>query len=274
MYMTVKFFKYHGAGNDFIIIDERRKDILNHITKNHTLISELCHRRFGIGADGLMLLLTHPEYDYRMVYYNSDGNEGSMCGNGGRCLAAFAYHQGIIKNKTVFLASDGLHKAIIKTDNGQLSSVSLSMNDVTEIKETEYGLFLDTGSPHIVKFTEDLLQINVDSEGKKIRNADTFKPNGTNVNFVTIVDETIHISTYERGVESETLACGTGITAAAIAASHKGYISKNNIEVNAKGGVLNVSFSPDLKGFKNIILTGPAQKVFEGEIDLQHFDIK
>ncbi|MFN2394328.1 MAG: diaminopimelate epimerase [Bacteroidales bacterium] len=272
--MIVKFFKYHGAGNDFIIIDERQQDILSHITENHTIISALCHRRFGIGADGLMILRSHHEYDFHMFYYNSDGYEGSMCGNGGRCLTAFASHQGIIENKTVFLASDGLHKATINSDDGHFSSVSLSMNDVTNIRETDYGLFLDTGSPHIVKFTEDLLQIKVESEGKNIRNADTFRPLGTNVNFVAIVDDNLHIRTYERGVENETLACGTGITAAAIAAFHKGFISKNNIEVIARGGLLNVSFSPGPQGYRDIILTGPAQKVFEGEIQLSNLMIQ
>jgi diaminopimelate epimerase len=272
--MIVKFSKYHGAGNDFIIIDERRQDFLSHIKNNHNIISALCHRRFGIGADGLMILRSHHEYDFHMIYYNSDGYEGSMCGNGGRCLTAFASHQGAIDKKADFMANDGVHNATVNSDNGYISSVSLSMNDVTEIKETDFGLFLDTGSPHIVKFTDDLMQINVDFEGKKIRNADIFKPNGTNVNFAAIIDEKIHIRTYERGVENETLACGTGITAAAIAAFHKRYINKNNIEVNARGGLLKVSFSPGPRGYTNIILTGPAQKVFEGEVQLSDLMIK
>jgi diaminopimelate epimerase len=268
--MKIHFHKYHGAGNDFIIIDERRKSYLNSLEENHRVIAHLCNRRFGIGADGLILLYNHPEFDYRMVYYNSDGYEGSMCGNGGRCLAAFAFHNQVTKEKAIFIASDGLHQAIINSDDGISASVSLSMNDVSQIKKMSDDLFLDTGSPHLVKFVSDLEKLDVYNEGRKIRYSDTFEPGGTNVNFAEIVENTIHIRTYERGVEDETLACGTGITATAIAAHYNGLLKnhENEVKLIARGGILNVSFTPHPAGYSNIILTGPAVKVFTGEIEI------
>lgn len=268
--MKIPFHKYHGAGNDFIIIDERHTSYLNLVEQNHQIIADICHRKFGIGADGLMLLRIHPEYDFRMVYFNSDGYEGSMCGNGGRCLAAFAFHNHIIGEKALFIASDGLHQAVINTDDGISASVSLSMNDVVEIHETGNDLFLDTGSPHLVNFVSNLEELDVYTEGRKKRYSDTFSPDGTNVNFAELVEGNIHIRTYERGVEDETLACGTGITATAIAAHHKGLLKSTNNEVNliARGGTLNVSFTPNPHGYSNIVLTGPAVKVFTGEIEI------
>lgn len=268
--MKIPFHKYHGAGNDFIIIDERQTSYLSSVERNQQIIADLCNRRFGIGADGLMLLRNHPEYDFRMVYFNSDGYEGSMCGNGGRCLAAFALHNHIIVEKTVFIASDGLHHAVINSDDGKSTSVSLGMKDVVKIQETGNDLFLDTGSPHIVKFVSNLQKLDVYTEGRKIRYSDTFSSQGTNVNFAEIVESTIHIRTYERGVEDETLACGTGITATAIAAYHKGLLKSENhlVKLIARGGTLNVSFIPSPQSYRNIILTGPAVKVFTGEIEI------
>ncbi len=268
--MKISFHKYHGAGNDFIIIDDRLASKISSIEKNHQIIADICNRRFGIGADGLMLLRNHPEYDFRMIYFNSNGYEGSMCGNGGRCMAAFAFHNKIIREKTLFMASDGLHHAEINSYDGNTVSVSLGMNDVKELKEMENGLFLDTGSPHLVKFVSHLEETDVYTEGRKIRFSDAFTPQGTNVNFAEIIENTIHIRTYERGVEDETLACGTGITATAIAAHYKGFIEQNENDVTlvAKGGTLNVSFSPNPQRYRNIILTGPAVKVFTGEIEI------
>lgn len=268
--MKIPFHKYHGAGNDFIIIDERQTSYFNSVEQKQQTIADLCSRRFGIGADGLILLRSHSEYDFKMVYYNSDGYEGSMCGNGGRCLAAYAFHNHIIKEKAIFIASDGLHQAVINSDDGTSASVSLSMNDVSEIQKMGNDLFLNTGSPHLVKFVSDLEKLDVYTEGRKIRYSEVFNPGGTNVNFARIIKNDIHIRTYERGVEEETLACGTGITATAIAAYHKGLLKRGNHEVKliARGGALNVSFSPNPHSYKNIILTGPAVKVFTGETDL------
>ena len=268
--MKIPFHKYHGAGNDFIIIDERLASFLSTITESHQIIADICNRRFGIGADGLMLLHNHPEYDFKMLYYNSDGYEGSMCGNGGRCLTAFAYHNEIIGKKTHFLASDGLHHAEINSDDGKSSLVSLGMRDVLEIRELENEVFLDTGSPHLVKFVSNLKNLDVYNEGRAIRFSERFSPHGTNVNFAEIIKNNIQIRTYERGVEDETLACGTGITATAIAAHFKGLLEREVNEVNliARGGALNVRFTPNLKSYRNIILTGPAVKVFAGEIDI------
>lgn len=268
--MKMYFHKYHGAGNDFIIIDERQTSYLSSVAENHRIIADICNRRFGIGADGLMLLHNHPEYDFKMLYFNSDGYEGSMCGNGGRCLTAFAYHNEIIGKKTHFLASDGLHHAEINSDDGKSSLISLGMRDVIEIRELENEVFLDTGSPHIVKFVSNLKNLDVYNEGRAIRFSERFSPHGTNVNFAEIIKNNIQIRTYERGVEDETLACGTGITATAIAAHFKGLLEREVNEVNliARGGALNVSFTPNLKSYRNIILTGPAVKVFAGEIDI------
>ncbi|MBW6478621.1 MAG: diaminopimelate epimerase [Bacteroidales bacterium] len=269
--MKLHFHKYHGAGNDFIIIDERVNNYLSSVERNQQIIADLCNRRFGIGADGLMLLRSHPEYDFRMVYYNSDGYEGSMCGNGGRCLAAFAFHNRITtKEKALFIASDGLHQAVINSDDGKSALVSLGMNDISEILKMGNDLFLDTGSPHLVRFVSDVEKMDVFNEGRKIRYSDVFKPGGTNVNFAEIVENSIHIRTYERGVENETLACGTGITATAIAAHFQGLLKNhvNEVKLIARGGKLNVSFTPHAASYSNIILTGPAVKVFSGEIEI------
>ncbi|TVQ86794.1 MAG: diaminopimelate epimerase [Bacteroidetes bacterium] len=270
MIMSLQFYKYHGAGNDFIIIDEMRKKNPESETLGTEMIAALCHRKFGIGADGLMLLRPHPENDFRMIYYNSNGLEGSMCGNGGRCLVAFAKYQGYISQETDFMASDGIHKGIIWKDNGINSDVSISMQNIEYIKEMDEGLFLDTGSPHLVRFVENLEHIDVFLEGKKIRNSAVFAPGGTNVNFVEVKQNKIHIRTFERGVENETLACGTGITAAAISTHYKKLINnRERYYVNAKGGELAVSFTTADNMYRNVMLQGPVVRVFKGEIDLQ-----
>ncbi len=268
--MKIPFHKYHDAGNDFIIIDERQNSYLSTEKRSHKIIAKLCNRRFGIGADGLMLLRNHPEYDFRMVYFNSDGYEGSMCGNGGRCLTAFAFHNQVIGEKTLFIASDGIHHATINSDDGKLSSASLGMKNVVGIKELETDIFLDTGSPHLVRFVNNLEKLDVYSMGKELRYSDAFNPHGTNVNFAEILENNIHIRTYERGVEDETLACGTGITATAIAAHFKGLLENhvNEVKLIAKGGTLSVSFTPNPNSYRNIILTGPTEKVFSGEIEI------
>ena len=259
--MDIPFFKYQGTGNDFILIDNRTTKWL---TKNQTdRIRQLCDRRFGIGADGLILLEEKEGYDFEMVYFNADGNESSMCGNGGRCVSAFAAYLGIVEDRCRFIAIDGEHEAIIKKDNW----VELKMMDVERIEEGEDYYLLDTGSPHYVVFVEDVDDINVVENGQAIRYSQRFKEEGVNVNFVEPSGNEIIVATYERGVEDETLSCGTGVTAAAIS-----YFLKNpktnqlEIPIQSKGGKLLVRLEPDRDGFKNIWLCGKAELVFHGTI--------
>jgi len=262
--MHLTFYKYQGTGNDFILIDNRtgRFD-----SKNEQLVSFLCDRRFGIGADGLMLLENHDKYDFRMRYYNSDGREATMCGNGGRCIAAFAVHLGIVKTPEhfSFMAVDGLHEAEHNND-----TVSLKMTETGAIETKSDHTFLDTGSPHYVTFVNDNSNIDIVKEGGRIRYSDEFKPiGGTNVNFVQQIDDTtIKMRTYERGVEDETLSCGTGAVASAIStAIRQGH--GNNFTVKIPGGELHVKFEMDENNHPhNIWLTGPAKFVFKGEIEI------
>jgi len=252
----IKFHKYHGTGNDFIIIDNRDGKLL----LNQKQISLLCHRNFGIGADGLMLLETSNQSAFKMRYYNSDGNEGSMCGNGGRCIVAFAKKLNIINNEIVFEAVDGIHHAEISN-----SEVRLKMNDVHGIEKIDNDFFLNTGSPHYVKWVNQLEDLDVVQEGRNIRYNNRFKNYGTNVNFIEQLDNQLLIRTYERGVENETLSCGTGNVAAAIVNS----IDKENeyfsVNLKTKGGELNVTFQKtDAVTFKDVWLKGPAEFVFEG----------
>lgn len=260
--MKITFYKYQGTGNDFVIIDNRDLSFPKNDTK---LINFLCDRRFGIGADGLMLLENDNSSDFKMVYYNSDGNESSMCGNGGRCLVAFAKQMGVIKDKAVFIAVDGLHHASIDTDN----IVSLQMIDVDKVNATSEYVFLNTGSPHHVQLVEDLKIFDVKNEGAKIRYGELYGKAGSNVNFVNQIGENeFSIRTYERGVEDETLSCGTGATAVAIAMKNLGKATSNEIIINVEGGRLKVSFDEEAKGYKNVHLIGPAQFVFKGEIEI------
>ena len=259
---TISFSKYQGTGNDFVIVDNRNGDFDG---ENVKLINRLCDRKFGIGGDGLMLLESHSTLDFTMRYFNSDGHEASMCGNGGRCIAAFAVHQGVVKtpDRFAFMAVDGEHHASYKDD-----IVTLKMIDVDKITITDTHTFLDTGSPHHVKFIEDVKSVNVVDEGRSVRNSATYAPDGTNVNFVNFNDENeITVRTYERGVEDETLACGTGVVACAISAHlQKPHFSDFNI--NVMGGKLRVFFSAEDKTFKNIWLEGPAKFVFSGTINV------
>ncbi len=268
--MTLSFYKYQGAGNDFIIIDERETSPVSSRKDKNKLIASLCDRRFGIGADGLMLLKNQPGYDFQMVYYNSDGLEGTMCGNGGRCLVAFAAHQGIISTKALFLAVDGPHHAQIINAEANNQLVSLEMKDVSDIQTFEGGFVLDTGSPHFVVFKTDIQNIDLDTLGKTWRNNPVFGTDGVNFNIAEIVDNTIHVRTYERGVEEETLACGTGIAATAIALHYRNNQSGNHhYELRARGGDMQVTFENKKPGFyTSIYLHGPATKVFHGDIDI------
>jgi len=257
----MKFYKYHGTGNDFILIDNRD----NSINISQSTIKNICHRKFGIGADGLMLLNKHSSFDFEMQYFNSDGNEGTMCGNGGRCIVAFAKKLNIINYSTTFKANDGIHKAIISDTN----IVELEMQDVKNITQINNGYFLNTGSPHFVIFSQNINEIDIKTEGKKTRNADSFKPNGTNVDFVELTDNKIFVRTYERGVEDETLSCGTGVTASAIASNFSSDSDISLYQIKTLGGNLEVSFDKISKNhFSNIKLTGPTKLVFEGEINI------
>lgn len=261
--MTIDFYKYQGTGNDFILIDNRKLKL----QLSYARIKFMCNRHFGIGADGLMLLEEDISYDFKMVYYNSDGHESSMCGNGGRCIVAFAKQLGIINEKARFLAIDGPHDAVLLPDE----VVSLKMNDVKNIEIDNDNFFMNTGSPHYIIKTEKVGDVNVVDEGRKIRNNDRFKEEGTNVNFFEKLEDHIYVRTYERGVEDETLSCGTGVTAAALAASCMGITtSKKNCAVQTKGGMLNVKFDKVLANtFYNIWLEGPAHLVFKGSIEIE-----
>lgn len=257
--MNLHFQKYHGAGNDFIIVDDR----VNFFDKeNNELIAKLCDRRFGIGADGLMLLEDHGQTDFRMIYFNSDGYEGSLCGNGGRCIVAFANQLGIIGKHTHFIASDGIHEAEVVNPG----YIRLKMADIEEIEIGDNYFFLDTGSPHYVEFTKNLKDKDVINDGRNIRYNKRFSKEGTNVNFVEIESKGLFVRTYERGVEDETFACGTGIVASAISAALKKDSDITSFPVRALGGDLLVSFERNNQRFQNIWLEGPVEFVYSGDI--------
>lgn len=260
--MNIQFYKYQGTGNDFVMIDNRN----NFFPKdNHKLINHLCDRRFGIGGDGLILLENDDNHDFKMVYFNSDGNQSTMCGNGGRCLVAFAKQLKIIESQTTFLAIDGLHYAKIDEKN----IVSLQMVDVNKVDVQENFAFLNTGSPHHIEMVENLESYNVKENGEKIRYSDLYGAKGSNVNFVSqITENEFKIRTYERGVEDETLSCGTGATATAIAMYEIGKTKLNQIKIEVEGGKLEISFDNTDGIYKNIFLKGSAEFVFEGNIEI------
>lgn len=254
----MEFYKYQGTGNDFVMIDNRDEEF----SKDQSTIEKLCDRRFGIGGDGLILLEKDSKADFKMVYYNSDGNESTMCGNGGRCIVAFAHFLDIFEDKTSFNAIDGLHEAEIH--NG---IVKLKMIDVKNIETDGADSILNTGSPHYVKFVSDLENFEVFKNGNEIRNSATYQEEGINVNFAEEISENeIFVRTYERGVEDETFSCGTGVTAASLI-----YLKdKNQKSVNVKvlGGNLKIYAQQNEDGFENIWLEGPAKQVFKGKINL------
>ena len=260
--MKINFSKYNGAGNDFILLDDRK----NLINDNKSLISYLCDRHFGIGADGLIILKESSNSDFEILHYTSDGNLGSLCGNGSRCAVLFAYNKDIISKNTVFNAFDGIHNAEI-LDNGL---IKMEMKVNSDIVSNSYGTWLDTGSPHLVIEKNDTDKLDVNNEGRLIRYNDFYKEEGVNVNFVEKVsDDQFKIRTYERGVENETLACGTGSTASAICMNFLGKTNSNNITMQCKGGDLNVQFNISGKDYKGISITGPAKLVFNGVIEVK-----
>jgi diaminopimelate epimerase len=260
--MQINFYKYQGTGNDFVMIDNRSE---NFPKDNLKLIADLCDRRFGIGADGLILLEKDNSTDFKMVYYNSDGNQSSMCGNGGRCLVAFAKKLQIIEDSTTFIATDGLHHATVGDDG----LVSLQMIDVSSLERKEEYTFLNTGSPHHVQLVEDLEHYNVKEKGAEIRYGLLYGKEGSNINFVKKIDEaTFSLRTYERGVEDETLACGTGATAVAIAMNATGQTNATALNLIVEGGTLSVSFDVNNGAFTNVFLKGPAKFVFSGIVEI------
>jgi diaminopimelate epimerase len=260
--VKIPFVKYQGTGNDFVLIDQREQVFL---TRNDvTIIEKMCDRRFGIGADGLMLLQKKEGFDFEMVYFNADGRESSMCGNGGRCIVAFAKSLNVFDEKCHFLAIDGPHDATINAEGNQVELKMIPVRQV-EIKPDFY--LMNTGSPHYVRFVEQMADIDVFEDGKKIRYSERFAAEGVNVNFVVKNENGIEVATYERGVEDETFSCGTGVTAAAIAYAIKN-TTQGEIAIKTKGGNLSVRLESDgYIGFTNIWLCGPATKVFEGEIE-------
>ena len=260
--MQLEFYKYQGTGNDFVMVDNRTEFFPK---ENIDLIAHLCDRRFGIGGDGLILLENDTETDFKMVYYNSDGNQSSMCGNGGRCLVAFAKNLNIIENSTTFIATDGLHHATISNDG----LVALQMIDVTDVQVHPNYVFMNTGSPHHVAIVDDLENYNIKENGARIRYGDLYGKTGSNVNFVKQIDwNTFSLRTYERGVEDETLSCGTGATAVAIAMNVLGNTDASSINLNVEGGKLIVSFDRYDNIFTQVTLKGPAEFVFKGTIEI------
>mgnify|MGYP000300722179 CR=1 FL=1 len=258
--MIFDFYKYQGTGNDFVMIDNRAKTFPK---ENAVKIAEICNRHFGVGADGLILLENDTDTDFKMMYFNADGSKNTLCGNGGRCIVAFAKKLGIIDSKTSFRAIDGIHHASIEND-----IVSLQMMDVDTIEVYKKHLFIDTGSPHHIQLVENIAEFPVFSEGRKIRNT-MYGKAGSNVNFVEQLDaNTFKVRTYERGVEDETLACGTGVTAVAIGMHKIGKTKSNSITLEVQGGKLEVSFREENGIYKNVFLKGAATFVFKGNIEV------
>lgn len=269
--MEWQFYKYHGAGNDFVMIDDRAEKFPLDDTE---LVRNICTRHTGVGADGLILLRNAEGFDFRMIYYNADGNESTMCGNGGRCILLFAQKLGIIKDQGSFIAIDGPHEGYIEPSkkDGQ-AIVHLKMSDVPTPKKDGDAWVLNTGSPHYVSFmpnTVEFESLAVKEAGAAIRYSPTYANGGINVNFVLPNSKDIQVKTYERGVEDETLACGTGVVACAIASYADRQLTDDAYEqqVQAVGGSFRVSYEKDENGFRNVWLIGPATEVFHGVINM------
>ena len=259
--MEIDFYKFHGTGNDFIIIDDRK---LKFPSKNNKIINHLCDRFFGIGADGLILVQDSFKRDFKMIYYNSDGNKGSFCGNGARCAVSFANSLYSFTKEISFEFSKEVYSAIIEENE-----ISVRMSDVNQINCFKDYVFLNTGSPHHVVLLEDIDSLDVKLKGSQIRYSDIYKEKGTNVNFVQkISDNEFSMRTYERGVEDETYSCGTGATAVAIAMHKLKETSREKINLNVKGGQLKVSFQYKNGLYHGVNLKGPVSKVYKGKINI------
>ncbi len=261
--MLLHFSKYQGTGNDFVMLDGRKRNF-DFLTRDQ--IVWLCDRRFGIGADGLIILKNHSTVAFEMQYFNADGNQSSMCGNGGRCIARFFHDLGDATDKFSFWAIDGLHKVQITE-----KSVQLKMANVTDIERVGEDFFLDTGSPHHVAFVDKMPDNDFVIKAKAIRHSEKYKAEGVNVNFVEVQEKGLKIRTFERGVEDETLSCGTGVTACVLASKVAGKMTDNLVDVQAQGGQLQVAFGQSTNGFEDIWLIGPAQKSFEGTVNITEF---
>lgn len=255
---TLRFSKYHGAGNDFVMINAIRSKI----ELSDDEVKAICDRRTGVGADGLIMVLPSEKYAFRMKYYNCDGHESTFCGNGGRCIAAFAVKEGLAPQVIEYEAIDGVHKAIVTKNSDNEYTVSITMRDIEDYDLNEERLLINTGSPHYVTRVKDLKHYDVRKHGADIRNDKNISKDGVNVDFMKVIDNQYHIRTFERGVEDETLACGTGVTASAIAAAL--WYGGNNIDIRTTLATLNVKFEKDKNSIKNIVLTGPATHVFDG----------
>ena len=258
--MQLNFSKYHGTGNDFIMVYNHN----NSYCLSQSDVKKMCNRRYGVGADGLIIIEKTLGADFKMIYYNADGFVGSMCGNGARCAVSFANELGLIQNQCEFSAYDGLHKGLI-LENGL---VSIEMVDVSLIEVQNNIWKIDTGSPHLIFFRDTVTEIDVKHEGASIRNSSDYIEDGINVNFVQLTKNELFIRTYERGVEDETLSCGTGAIASVIAAYESGLLNSNRIKVNVLGGQLEVSFYKVGSKYSNIHLIGPTKFLFNGEVDV------
>lgn len=262
--MEIRFYKFHGTGNDFILIDNRE----GRFQPDVATVEQMCNRRFGIGADGLILLENRKGFDFGMVYFNADGNVGTLCGNGSRCITAFAKYLGIIAGKARFEASDGEHLSEVLSADGDDFMVKVGFRDQKVGEISALGTFIDTGSPHLVRFVPETAKVDVVRDGRRIRNSKKYAQAGVNVDFVEIVKDMIYVRTYERGVEDETWSCGTGVTASALVVASKFVPPRGYYQVQTRGGLLKVSFNQHHDEFTDIWLEGPAKKVFEGTIDL------
>jgi diaminopimelate epimerase len=285
---NLSFTKMSGAGNDFIVIDKNK---FPGFAVNPSLIRKLCDRRNGIGADGLITIEKKPEFDFEMAYYNADGSTGSLCGNGARCAIKFALLNGLINGSVTDFICEGVEYsgAVLNEDLIQFNlnkPSKIDLNVLINVDNTEIKLSsINTGSPHAVIYINDFSQIPEESEklltklntfpvvelGRKIRNHEHFAPAGTNVNFLMIHNNQIYIRTYERGVEDETLACGTGSVAAAVISNLKFGLQPPIKLISKSGEELSVNFNYRDSEFTDISLTGPAKIIFTGEIDLEKF---
>ena len=259
--MKIDFFKYEGTGNDFVIIDNRE---LTFQKNDKTLIQNICDRKKGVGADGLILLENHDELDFSMIYFNADGSESGFCGNGSRCITHLSNNLNIINDNAKFNAIDGIHES--KITNGR---ISVKMNDILKSEIFKYNdkystTFVDTGSPHLIRIYENIDSIDIVKEARELKLIYSEYTDGLNINFCQISDSKIKLRTYERGVEDETLSCGTGAVASAVFLKDSGLVSNDKIEILMKGGLLSVELNKEKNLFSDIWLSGEVNMVFKG----------